>query len=49
MIAALGGVVTRLHRISFGPIVLGDLPQGAVRILTEAEVATLLASAVPAA
>lgn len=42
MIAALGGRVTALHRVRFGPIELGDLPRGQVRELSSAELASLL-------
>jgi 16S rRNA pseudouridine516 synthase len=41
MIAALGGHVTRLHRPRYGPLELGDLPLGATRPLTEAELALI--------
>lgn len=39
----LGHPVLRLHRLSLGPVQLGDLPIGGYRSLTEAEVATLQA------
>lgn len=41
MIVALGGVVTSLHRTHYGPLVLGDLPQGEVRALTPEELAAI--------
>jgi len=41
MIVALGGVVTSLHRTSYGPLVLGDLPEGGVRALTAEELAAI--------
>jgi 23S rRNA pseudouridine2605 synthase len=34
----IGFMVKKLHRISYGPIHLGDLPAGAVRELTEKEI-----------
>jgi 23S rRNA pseudouridine2605 synthase len=37
MLAALGAETLRLVRVSIGPLVLGDLPKGAVRALTPAE------------
>lgn len=40
---ALGAGVTRLARIQIGAIKLGELPQGKWRILTEAEIKSLLA------
>jgi 23S rRNA pseudouridine2605 synthase len=43
---ALGHRVRRLRRIAFGPIHLGDLPRGACRPLTSAELAALRAAAV---
>lgn len=45
---ALGLSVERLVRTRFGPIVLGDLPLGAARALTESEIATLSRLATPA-
>jgi len=45
MFAALGKRVVYLRRLSMGPLVLGDLPRGAARPLTEAEVEALYASA----
>ncbi len=44
MFSAIGHPVLRLHRTSFGPIELGDLPSGQCRMLDEDE-ATLLARA----
>lgn len=41
MIVALGGVVTSLHRIRYGPLVLGELAVGQTRALTEEEVTSL--------
>ncbi len=41
MIVALGAVVTTLHRTSYGPLVLGDLPQGETRALTPEELAAI--------
>ncbi|PIQ83045.1 MAG: pseudouridine synthase [Candidatus Omnitrophica bacterium CG11_big_fil_rev_8_21_14_0_20_64_10] len=38
---AIGYSVTRLKRTAFGPLELGDLPEGAGRFLSEAEVAWL--------
>lgn len=38
MFSAIGHPVIELHRVSFGPVVLGDLPKGSWRHLTEAEV-----------
>lgn len=38
MLQGLGVEVLRLVRVSIGPLVLGDLPKGAVRHLTEKEV-----------
>lgn len=45
MCAHVGHPVLQLHREAFGPLVLGDLPQGAWRLLTEDEVARLRRSA----
>ena len=36
-----GFAVESLHRVAFGPIELGDLPVGAWRVLTPAEIAAL--------
>jgi 23S rRNA pseudouridine2605 synthase len=41
MVQAVGGRVTRLHRVREGPLVLGELPEGRVRRLTAAEVKSL--------
>jgi pseudouridine synthase len=40
----LGHPVTRLRRIAFGPITLGNLPVGAARFLTRKELAALRAA-----
>ncbi|HVY62964.1 MAG TPA: pseudouridine synthase [Planctomycetota bacterium] len=45
MIAAVGGAVARLHRTRIGPLDLGDLPEGATRVLSRAEVDALRAAA----
>jgi pseudouridine synthase len=45
---ALGHRVLRLRRVAFGPVVLGDLPAGAWRRLTPAEVRALHAGGAPA-
>ena len=42
MLLSVGGRVIYLRRIAFGPLSLGDLPLGALRPLTEAEIAALL-------
>ncbi|HEX7324545.1 MAG TPA: pseudouridine synthase [Rhodanobacteraceae bacterium] len=42
MLAACGYGVLRLLRIAIGPLRLGDLPKGAWRVLSDAEVRTLL-------
>jgi pseudouridine synthase len=48
MCEALGLTVTRLLRITFGPLALGDLPPGASRPLTPAEIQALdLAAGLP--
>ncbi|OUO90772.1 pseudouridine synthase [Gordonibacter sp. An230] len=44
MLAAVGHPVVALHRDSFGPLDLGDLPRGAWRALSEREVAALHAA-----
>jgi 23S rRNA pseudouridine2605 synthase len=44
MLSAIGHPVNRLERVAFGPILLGDQPQGTVRPLTDAEVAALKAA-----
>lgn len=41
MLEAVGHPVIALHRQSFGPLDLGDLPRGASRVLTDQEVAAL--------
>src|SRR5205823_10929558 len=41
MLNALGIEVLRLVRVAIGPLVLGDLPKGALRPLTPAEKAAL--------
>lgn len=41
MFAAAGNHVEALHRAAFGPLTLGDLPEGEWRLLTSDEVATL--------
>ncbi|HEU4631773.1 MAG TPA: pseudouridine synthase [Gemmatimonadaceae bacterium] len=41
LLGALGVEVRRLVRVAVGPVVLGDLPKGAVRALTPAERAAL--------
>jgi 23S rRNA pseudouridine2605 synthase len=45
LLSALGHEVTRLKRIAFGAIALGDLPPGRWRDLTRAEVTGMLARA----
>lgn len=45
MLEAVGHPVIALHRQSFGPLDLGDLPRGAARRLTSEEVAALKALA----
>jgi 23S rRNA pseudouridine2605 synthase len=45
MLSAIGHPVNRLERVAFGPILLGDQPQGTVRPLTQDEVAALKAAA----
>ena len=48
MCEALGLTVTRLLRLTFGPLALGDLPSGALRPLTPAEIHALdLAAGLP--
>lgn len=44
MFEAVGNRVERLHRPRFGPLELGDLPEGQVRPLTPEEEASLLAA-----
>ena len=41
MFEAIGRKVTYLKRISMGPLVLGDLQPGEVRILTDSELEAL--------
>jgi 16S rRNA U516 pseudouridylate synthase RsuA-like enzyme len=41
MCAAVGHPVSALRRVAFGPLRLGDLPEGAHRRLTPAEVERL--------
>ncbi len=41
MFKTLGHDVVRLHRESFGPLDLGDIPEGAWRVLSEEEIALL--------
>lgn len=41
MLGAVGHPVINLHRISFGPLNIGDLPLGTTRTLVSAEVAAL--------
>ena len=43
MCEAVGYPVVRLHREKLGPIDLGDLPEGAYRLLLDEEVAQLRA------
>lgn len=45
MFAAVGAHVETLHRESFGPLQLGDLPAGQWRLLSESEVTNLRESA----
>jgi 23S rRNA pseudouridine2605 synthase len=45
MCEAVGHPVKRLERVAFGPLELGDLPQGRWRKLSDAEVDALLAAA----
>lgn len=44
MFSAIGHPVLELHRVSFGPVDLGDLPKGSWRYLTDAEVQALRAA-----
>ena len=44
MIEAVGHQVVRLKRVQFGPVMLGDLPSGMWRKLTEEEIRKLLSS-----
>lgn len=41
MFSAVGHPVVELHRTAFGPVLLGELPIGSYRELTDAEVAAL--------
>lgn len=41
MCEAIGHPVLQLHRASFGPLELGDLPEGKYRVLSEQEVVAL--------
>ena len=41
LLARIGHKVQRLTRIAVGPVRLGDLPSGAVRLLTKQEIAAL--------
>lgn len=41
MLEAIGHPVLRLHRESFGPLELGDLPEGKYRVLSPQEVVAL--------
>jgi len=43
MVEAIGHQVVSLRRVEFGPIMLGDLPRGQWRRLTEREIAKLKA------
>lgn len=43
MLSAVGHPVTRLVRVAFGPVLLGRLEPGAIRPLTDAEIAELRA------
>jgi len=47
MLRAVGCSVIRLQRIALGPLTLGDLPPGAWRELTQAEVAALWKDVTP--
>jgi 23S rRNA pseudouridine2605 synthase len=47
MAEAVGNEVVALRRVRFGPIELDDLPEGAARRLSDAEVASLRGRAVP--
>jgi 23S rRNA pseudouridine2605 synthase len=46
MCEAVGHPVKRLERVAFGPLALGDLPQGRWRRLSDDEVEALMAAAV---
>jgi 23S rRNA pseudouridine2605 synthase len=41
MVEAVGNEVVALRRVAFGPLLLGDLPEGSARRLTAAEIAGL--------
>jgi len=45
MVEAVGNRVVALRRVGFGPLSLGDLPQGRTRRLSEAEIAELQVAA----
>ncbi|HEX6391735.1 MAG TPA: pseudouridine synthase [Solirubrobacteraceae bacterium] len=45
MCAAIGHPVTRLERVAFGPLRLGELPEGEARKLTPAEIERLRSAA----
>lgn len=45
MFLAIGHPVCALHRVSFGPLVLGDLAEGSCRVLTDEEYRALRATA----
>ncbi len=45
MCEAVGHPVKRLERVAFGPLELGDLPQGRWRRLTDSEIDALMAAA----
>ncbi len=45
MMAAVGQHVVTLRRVSFGPLTIGDLPEGSWRLLESHEVSTLRAAA----
>jgi 23S rRNA pseudouridine2605 synthase len=47
MFSAVGHPVLELHRISFGPIAIADLPKGSWRYLTDAEVRELAGAVDP--
>ena len=41
MLEAVGHQVVSLKRVEFGPVILGDLPRGQWRRLTEREISKL--------
>jgi 16S rRNA pseudouridine516 synthase len=41
MFAAAGNHVETLHRAAFGPLTLGDVPEGEWRLLSAEEIASL--------